>query len=170
MWVFDTTPLISLAKIDRLDIVERLDQPCLVPESVYGEVVDDGLDAGYPDVRRIDQRVEDGTLEVVSVAETALAARLLGNDSLSDANVAVLACAADRDAVAVVDETYGRDVAATEGISTRGTAYLVLSQVSQGPIDVSGGREIIDAMIDEGWYCAPDVYTRIVGKLDSFEG
>jgi hypothetical protein len=26
---------------------------------------------------------------------------------------------------------------------------------------------VIDAMIDEGWYCAPDVYAKIVQKLDS---
>nr|WP_239685480.1 DUF3368 domain-containing protein [Halolamina pelagica] len=30
-------------------------------------------------------------------------------------------------------------------------------------------RTIIDAMIDNGWYCAPDVYTKIVQKLESFE-
>nr|WP_321166963.1 DUF3368 domain-containing protein [Halorubrum sp. Atlit-28R] len=29
--------------------------------------------------------------------------------------------------------------------------------------------EAIDAMIDRGWYVAPDVYTRNVGKLESFE-
>jgi hypothetical protein len=26
---------------------------------------------------------------------------------------------------------------------------------------------VIDAMVDEGWYCAPDVYAKIVQKLDS---
>jgi len=27
----------------------------------------------------------------------------------------------------------------------------------------------IDAMIDHSWYVAPDVYTKIVGKSESFE-
>ncbi|SFR90223.1 Predicted nucleic acid-binding protein, contains PIN domain [Halomicrobium zhouii] len=169
MWVFDATPLIYLAKVNRLDVVEFLDDPRLVPEPVYGEVVDAGLEAGYPGARRIERQVDDGVFEVAAVPETSLATRLEDNDSLSEADVAVLVCAAERDAVAVMDEAYGRDVAATEGIDTRGTAYLVLSAVSDGTISVQEGRDIIDKMIDAGWFCAPDVYTRIVGKLDSFE-
>jgi len=66
-----------------------------------------------------------------------------------------------------MDETYGRDVAAAEGLTTRGTAYLVLTLASQGALSVDDARTVIDAMIDEGWYCAPDVYARIVQKLDS---
>jgi predicted nucleic acid-binding protein len=66
-----------------------------------------------------------------------------------------------------MDETYGRDVAATEGITTRGTAFLVLKLASEGTISVNEARSVIDAMVDEGWYCAPDVYAKIVQKLDS---
>ena len=31
------------------------------------------------------------------------------------------------------------------------------------------GRETIDAMVDAGWYVAPDLYTKLVRKLESFE-
>jgi len=65
------------------------------------------------------------------------------------------------------DETYGRDVAAAEGITTRGTAYLILKLAKQDAIDVDDARTVIDTMIDEGWYCAPDVYTKIIQKLDT---
>jgi predicted nucleic acid-binding protein len=66
-----------------------------------------------------------------------------------------------------MDETYGRDVAETEGISTRGTAYLVLVLATEGFIHVDDARAVIDRMIDEGWYCAPDSYAKVVRKLDS---
>ncbi|WP_340097952.1 DUF3368 domain-containing protein [Salinibaculum salinum] len=66
-----------------------------------------------------------------------------------------------------MDETYGRDVAATEGITTQGTTYLVLRLAKDGPISVEEARTAIDAMIDEGWYCAPDVYAKIVQKIES---
>ena len=66
-----------------------------------------------------------------------------------------------------MDETYGRDVATAEGITTRGTAYLVLKLASEGTISVDKARSVIDAIIDEGWYCAPDIYAKIVQKLDS---
>jgi predicted nucleic acid-binding protein len=69
-----------------------------------------------------------------------------------------------------MDEAYGRDVAATEGITTRGTAYLVLVPASNGTISVDEARTVIDAMIEEGWYCAPNLYAKIVQKLESLAG
>ena len=53
--------------------------------------------------------------------------------------------------------------------NTRKTAYLVLSVVRYRDHSPEEGREAIDAMIDCGWYVAPDVYTKIVQKLESFE-
>lgn len=169
MWVFDATPLIYFAKVERLTLVQHLESPCLIPECVYEEVVTTGTEHGYPDARRIEQSVETGLLDTVAVEKTPLRSRLRTNDNLSDADAAVLACADARDGIAVMDETYGRDVAAVEEITTRGTAYLVLKLAKQGRLDVEEARSVIDAMVDEGWYCTPDVYARIVQKLDSFE-
>ena len=167
MWVFDATPLIYLAKVDRLALVQHLEASCVLPERVYEEVVETGLEQGYPDARRIERSVDADRFDIVSVETTPLLSRLQDNSNLSDADVAVLACADAHDGVAVMDETYGRDVAAAEGITTRGTAYLVLKLASEGAISVDDARTVIDTMIDEGWYCAPDVYAKIVQKLES---
>ena len=43
----------------------------------------------------------------------------------------------------------------------------MLKLASEGTIGVDEARSVIDAMVDEGWYCAPDVYAKIVQKLDS---
>ena len=167
MWVFDATPLIYLAKVDRLALVQHLEASCVLPERVYEEVVETGLEQGYPDARRIERSVDADRFDIVSVETTPLLSRLQDNSNLSDADVAVLTCADAHDGVAVMDETYGRDVAAAEGITTRGTAYLVLKLASEGAISVDDARTVIDAMIDEGWYCAPDVYAKIIQKLES---
>jgi predicted nucleic acid-binding protein len=167
MWVFDATPLIYLAKVDRLGIVRHLDGPAVIPERVREEVVEVGLDQGYPDARRVERGIEAGLLDTVTVADTALVGRLRENPNLSDADAAVLAHAGVHDGVAVMDDAYGRDVAATEGIITRGTAYLVLLATREGEIGTSEARDTIDGMIEEGWYCAPDVYARILRKLES---
>ncbi|MDR5673200.1 DUF3368 domain-containing protein [Halalkaliarchaeum sp. AArc-GB] len=178
-WVFDATPLIYLAKADRLAVLETLAEPRLVPRPVYREVVTTGIEGGYADARRIERRVEDGLLEVVDadvdanadedVDDSTFADRLARHPGSSDADVAVLACADARDAVAVVDGDVGRSVAEVEGIETRGTASLVLSAVKEGAIAPEAGRETIDAMVDRGWYLAPDLYAAVVRKLESFE-
>lgn len=169
MWVFDATPLIYLAKAEQLGIVAALEKRCVLPGSVYEEVVEAGIEQGYPDACRVEHAVKDGTLAVVEVEETPLLGRLREADGLTTADASVLACAATHDGVAVMDESYGRNIAAAEGIETRGTAYLVLLAVKRGTIDAEAGREAIDSMLDTGWYCSPDVYGKVVQKLESFE-
>ncbi|RLM76578.1 DUF3368 domain-containing protein [Halorubrum sp. Atlit-26R] len=170
-WIFDATPLIYLAKAEQLGVIETVSDPRLVPERVYREVVTEGIDAGYDDARRIERAVEDGRLDVVEVDldDSSVATRLDRHAGLSDADVAVLACADARDGVAVMDEAAGRSAAAVEGVETRGTAYVVLSAVKRGKLSAEAGREAIDSMIDRGWYVAPDLYAAILWKLESFE-
>jgi predicted nucleic acid-binding protein len=166
MFVFDATPLIYLAKAERLSLLSRLDASRLIPQRVYEEVVTVGLDAGYPDARRIEQSVEEGAFDVVSVPENALFERLRGNPNVSDADVAVLALAADQGATAVMDDAYGRDIADVEGIKTRGTAYLVLSLVRDDELEADDARETLEAMLDAGWHCSPSLYSKLLSKLD----
>ncbi|MFC7138509.1 DUF3368 domain-containing protein [Halosimplex aquaticum] len=167
MWVFDATPLIYLAKVDALDLADQHEERCLVPAPVYEEVVEAGVEAGYPDARRIEAAIDADTFDVVSVDETPLRSRLEGNPNLSDADSAVLACAARRGGIAVMDETAGRTAASVEEIPTRGTVYLVLSLVRHGVITADEARDVIDAMVEEGWYCSTDMYAKICSKLDS---
>ena len=138
---------------------------------MYREVVIERIEAGYDDANRIERTVEDGCLDIVEVDldDSAVATRLERHSGLSDADLAVLACADARDGVAVMDGAAGRSAAAVEGVETRGTAYVVLSAVKRGKLAPEEGREAIDAMIDRGWYVAPDLYAKIVRKLESFE-
>lgn len=169
MFVFDATPLITLAKSDHLDIVTSLDEMCLVPERVHAEVVEDGLAAGYPDARRVRRAIDDGDLTVRACEESPLFDEADEIPNLSEADVAVLALAAELDATAVMDETAGRAVAETENIRTRGTAYLVLRLVRDGAVTADDGRELIDDLLDAGWYCSPDLYAKLLRKLETLD-
>ena len=120
----------------------------------------EGIEAGYDTHLNAVEADLDGST---------VATQLGRHAGLSDADVAVLACADARDGVAVMDEAAGRSAAVVEGVETRGSAYVVLSAVKRGELSPEEGRDAIDAMINRGWYVAPDVNTRIIGKLESFE-
>lgn len=169
MWVFDATPLIYLAKAGQVSLVENLDGHCVIPQLVYEEVVETGLAEGYPDARRVDRAIDDGRFTVEAHEKTPLVHRLKSNQQLSAADVAVLGYAAAHDGTAVMDETYGRDVAAVEDITTRGTAYILLSLAKDGVVTPEDARTTIDTMVDSGWYCAPDMYAAILRKLEEIQ-
>jgi len=156
-----------LARAERLDLVERLRGPRVIPAPVHDAVVETGLEQGDPDARRVERAVEAGDFEILAMEASPLADRLSETPNLSEADVAVLTQAATADGVAVMDETYGRDVAATEGIATRGSAYLVLQLLQRNAIEPGVARRMIDAMLDAGWYCSPDLYADILAAIDA---
>ncbi len=168
--VVDATPLIVLAKADHLDVLAGGDDTPVVPTRVYQEVVETGLSEGYPDARRIDRRVDDGGFQVEDAPESTLFSDLSSSPALSDADAAVLALAAERDGVAVMDERAGRAAADAEGIEARGTAYVVLSALERGDVSAGEARAVIDDVVDAGWHCSTDLYARILRKVEELSG
>lgn len=166
-YVFDATPLVYLAKVERLGPIDALAADCLIPGMVYEEVVAEGLERGYPDARRVERAVEESHFDVREAERTDLFVRLTDNPNLSRADATVLALAEQVSGTAVMDERYGRTVADTEGVPTRGTAHLVVSLVRAGELAPDEARATVDAMLDAGWYCSPDLYARINRKIDA---
>lgn len=169
MLVLDATPLIYLATVDRLDLLERIPHECVVPQPVYDEVVTAGLEAGHPDARRVERAVEGDVLTVAGVGDPELGERLERDSNLSTADVAVIALAAANDGVAVIDERYGRATAEAEGVETRGTVSLLLALVRDGTLSGEAAREVLDGMVAAGWYCSTDLYARVVRTFESIE-
>jgi len=165
-FVFDATPLIYLGKADRLDVLENLRRETLVPNPVYEEVVHRGLRKGYVDAKRVNQFVRDGALQQRSVEKPTRFERLTKETKLSAADTAVLSLADEVDGTAIMDESYGREIADTEGVKTRGTAYFLLLLAKRGDIDAGEARGIIDVMVDSGWHCSTDLYADILRKLE----
>ncbi len=155
--------------MERLAFLDGLTTACVVPNRVYDEVVTVGVERGHTDARRIDKAVVGGLLDRRSVADETRFARLQENDRLSDADAAVLTIAVESNATAVMDEQYGRAVAAAEGFETKGTAYLVPRLLQQGRLTAAESRTTIDAMVDAGWYCAPNLYARLLQKIEEYE-
>jgi predicted nucleic acid-binding protein len=164
--VFDATPLIYLAKADRLGVLTDLEDDLVIPGRVYKEVVDDGMKRGYPDAKRINNHLRDGLFGQRTFEKNERFENLVENTSLSSADVAVLLLADDTNGTAVMDEQHGREVADVEGIETRGTAYLLLSLVKRGDLPAEEARDTIDEMLDAGWHCSPNLYAEIIRKLD----
>jgi len=164
--VFDATPLIYLGKANRLDVLKNFRQETLVPNPVYEEVVYRGLRKGYVDANRVDEFVRNGPLQQRAVEKPKRFERLTEETKLSAADTAVLSLADEVDGTAVMDESYGREIADMEDVETRGTAYLLLSLVKRGDIDADEARETIDVMVDSGWHCSTDLYADIRRKLE----
>lgn len=166
MLVFDATALIYLAKVGKLQLIENISAKKIIPRSVFEEVVVKGKEAGKTDALMVERLIEQGIFQVSEVEETAVYRVLAKNKKLSTADVEVLALAKVEDGVAIVDEDYARMVAEVEDIKCGGTIYLIFSLLEGGVITKREAREIVDGIIEKGWFCSTYLHARILRRLE----
>jgi predicted nucleic acid-binding protein len=164
--VFDATPLIYLAKIEKLHLLEKVDAERIIPASVFEEVVVKGKKLGKPDAAVIEKLIEQGVFKVEDVEKTGLYEKLKENKNLSKADIDTLTLAHLKSGMAIVDEDYVRRVAEVEGIECRGTIYLVFSLLKGGVISKFEARKIVDDMVENGWYCSTNLYAKILKRIE----
>jgi predicted nucleic acid-binding protein len=65
--VSNATPLIYLAKIDKLKLLKGIAHPVYIPEAVYKEVVVEGKRLGEKDAYRVEKCINQGWLQIKEV-------------------------------------------------------------------------------------------------------
>ena len=146
IWVVNASPLIILAKADRLHLLSDSCRELLVPEAVVAEIL-----AGPPSdpARQALQRGWGQTVACPSIPDALL------EWGLGTGETAVLALAADRKLTAVLDDAAARTCAKAMGISVIGTLGVVLRAKRRAII--ASAADALEALRAAGLYLDDDV-------------
>lgn len=128
--VSDTTPIISLIKINRLDLLQKLFGEVLIPEAVYRELTTNAVFKNEAD------RVKDSDfLKTASVKNRKALEVLQAASGLDDgeSEAIILADELHSDAL-IIDERKGRKVAQKLGIKITGTIGIMLQAHTENMI------------------------------------
>ncbi len=167
MLVLNSTPLIYLAKVKVLNLLEKLPEKLVVPLSVHEEVVVRGKRRGMPDAILVEKIVDRGVIELRTARDKKFLRTLLEIPRLHEADAEVLVLARELRGTAILDDEKARAVADVNDIPNRGTAYLLLRLRKLGLLTGKNVRQKIDEMIKLGWRCSTEVYTEILKHVGS---
>ena len=128
MTVADATPLIALARIHRLELLQDLYEQVLIGPVVKAETIDAGGAARALGVEQLEAAVDAGWLGVATAtdAENDLAQRLARRSRLHPSEAESVALAHVRKLPLVADDKEARNVAKTLGVPLIGTACVLL--------------------------------------------
>lgn len=138
--VVDAGPLISLARIGRLDLLPELFDEIIVPPAVRREVT---LDESLPGAAAL---AKNDWLKLVEVADRKAVERLLF--WLDPGEAEVLTLALELGATAAIDERRGRRLAAELGVPQTGTVGILLTAKRRGLI--SAVKPLLDQLTASG--------------------
>ncbi len=145
--VSDSGPLIHLAQINRLHILQRLFGVVEVTPSVKVEVVDEGIRRKCPDAEVVGKAFQDGWLKVETLSALALkrAEKLAEGEGISFADAEVILLSEKKKALFLSDDTALSMIAQMYGLKTWDTWSLLLEALSRNLITVTE----LDATIEE---------------------
>jgi predicted nucleic acid-binding protein len=144
--VVNTTPIISLAAIGQLDLLQRLFGQVSLAEAVYQELK---AKPGYYGHDEIDQP----WIEVRAIHGRLYKQLLLNQLDSGEAETIILAKELDADFV-IIDENLGYRFAAHAGLTPIRTLSLLLRAKERR--DIPAVKPLLDAMIAKGrWYSTP---------------
>ena len=152
--VSNTSPLLNLALIDRLSLLELQFEHVVVPTAVWDE-----LTAGQEGVDRLEAVRGRGGIRVVSPEPTGLLTEF--ERELDRGEAAALAHAIDIDAERVLlDEREGRAAASRHGVPVTGAVGILLRASRHDEIDL---RTELDALREAGFWISDSLSERALG-------
>jgi len=127
--ISNTTPIINLAEIDRLDILESLFGNIVIPPAVRDELTEKGSL-----FKRAAEAAASGRFKIVPPADKLLVKGFSGSVHRGEAECLALAME-NPESLLLLDDLAARNLAATSELTFTGTLGCLVEAKSQGLID-----------------------------------
>jgi predicted nucleic acid-binding protein len=159
--VSDTTPLISLLKIQHLDLLEKLFGQVLIPQAVFRELTSDERFKNEAD------QITDSKFISVKTVKNAASVNILkratGLDK-GESEAIVLTDELKADLL-LMDEAKGRAVSDQMGIKVMGTIGLLMAAYEENVIHANEVRKCVNGLQRAGRHISQRHYQMLLDRL-----
>lgn len=160
--ISDTTPIISLMKIGRLGLLQKLFDVVYIPKAVYQELTENEV---FPEEIRIVQECEFLYVEEVDNEKSVTILRNFTGLDAGESEAIILADEKHSD-VLLMDEFKGRQVAKKLGITITGTIGILTQAFDEGMLTKKDVEECIECLKKSGIRISEKLYQRLRNNMD----
>lgn len=152
--VSNATPIISLASIRKIDLLEKMFGKIIVPRAVYNEIK--AKDSwGY-------KEIDSALFEVETVRGNIYKELLLNQLDPGESETIILAKELNADVV-IIDENLAYKIAQNSGMHPVRTLSILLAAKNKGIID--NVKPLLDEMILKGRWYSRNVYEKFLKQI-----
>lgn len=159
--VSDTTPIITLSKIERLDLLQKLFENIMIPRAVYDELTSN---AQFQEEAKT---INDAEYIKVVKVEDSKAVKLLQRATGLDLGEAEAIIYTDsyKTGLLLMDEIKGRKIAKQMGISIMGTVGILMAAYDEKLISSHEIKEYIEIMKNVGRHISDKLYAQLLDLI-----
>ena len=171
--ISDTSPLIWLSKIGKLALLRDLFNEILIPEEVYREAVERGLQERFSDALVIKEGFDKGWIKIsrLDENEVALCQKIMKHAfelHLGEAQAIVLARKTGVGTLLLIDESSGRAFAEAWGLKAKGVLYVLMTALRSDLLDNAEAKETVLTLVRKGFRIEPQLLARIIREIDAY--
>lgn len=158
MVVVDSSALIPLAWVGRLDLVPAVFEEIETTELVEEEVTAEGK-RGTATLKRL--------LDDVAIRESPVAAENVANfEGIAVADASVILLADEGQELLLANDKGLIEVARSHGVECWWVTTLLLRCTKAGVLDAEEAKDVLYDLVDAGMNLSPQVYVQVQKKLD----
>lgn len=162
--VSNSSPLIYLSKLGKLELLRKLFKEILTPKEVFNEVVLQGKEEKFSEVLVIEDATHEGWLKIKGTKVDQRLLKFAPELNLGETEVISLTREVKADLV-LMDDASARSVSESFGLNTKGTIYVLLKAYKSGLIKKEEVKNLLDKLIFAGFRLSSEVYSRILEEL-----
>ncbi|MFW6185708.1 MAG: DUF3368 domain-containing protein [Halobacteriota archaeon] len=153
MPVVDSSPLIYLGKIGKLNLLIELFGELVIPPSVYNEVVVQGEQKGFEDAKEVKKEINNFLIQMPEQKTVKdIRDRLPSGLRLGSGEMECIALCVEREKLMLSDDEDAKKFARVYGVKGKGTLYILLRSYKQGFLSKSECIESFEAIVDAGFW------------------
>ncbi len=161
--VINSTPLIFLGKVNKLNLLTDLFKEIIVPSEVQKETVVQGKEQGFEDAFRIERFL---TKETVTEMETSKEPQALNKSPLGSGEKAVISTALEKDIKTVlIDDRKARNLAEALELNPRGTLWILAKSNSQNLITEEKLKDLTLEIVGKGYRIKEEILASFLEKI-----
>lgn len=149
--IIDSSSLIIFAKINKLNVLERLYKSLGITKEVYKETVEEGLVVGASDAEIIKKYVESGKIKIIPLNEkyekiSEELIKIYPQIDIGESSIISL-CLQESKRGVIIDEATARKIAKLYGVRAVGSLRILLESYKKDIINENEIREIVSEII-----------------------
>lgn len=164
MIIFDASPLIHLTKIGKLDYIINLFDFIIIPDAVYKEVIEEGVNAGYTDATLILNYLKNNKIKRIKIENP----DPLLEEYLHPGESESIQLANFLKGLLVIDEKKGRLIAEQKGIEFLTTVDVILLLLKESVINFDFFKKNLTKYSADGWLGA-NIYQKYLDEGKKYE-
>lgn len=163
--VSNSSPIIHLAKIGKLNLLNLLFKEIIIPKEVFNEIVVRGKEEKFSEVLIIEEAMEKGWIKL---KEIELDKKMLKfAPELDKGEIEVISLARRINAsLVLIDDAAARKVSESFGLDSKGTVYVLLKAYKNKFISIKETKELINKLILTGFRISSELYAKLLKELE----